>query len=193
MTRTNMIWTLALAGVLATGAALAQNRFVSPAEDDESGAVPKPTYGSDTLRFGSNVGSFKVLPFNDEQLTKGTLTFSFNGSVLVSGLKGTLTKEGDVREEYQNEKYDKQLYFGKGKITIVGEVRSVQFFGRDVNGSLKGSGLITFYGEFDKNLETGWFQYEGGDRLPWGTGGAQKQVPEVSFSPANELKIEKSG
>jgi hypothetical protein len=193
MTRTKLIWTLSIVSVLATGAAIAQNRMVSPSEEDASSAPPKPTVGSDTLQFGSNVGSFKVLPFNDEKPTKGTLSFSFNGSVLVSGLNGQIKKEGDVREEYKNDKYGKQLYFGKGKLTITGEVRSVQFFGRDVRGTLKGEGLITFYGEFDKNLDTGWIQYEGGDRTPWGTGGLQKQVPEVSYSPANDLKIEKSG
>jgi len=192
MNRTNIIWTLSLAAVLAAGVAIAQNPMVSPAEDEEPSAPPTPTLGANVLQFGSNVGSFKVLPFNDEQPTKGTLSFSFNGSVLVSGLNGTIQKEGDVREEYKNDKYGKQLYFGKGKLTIVGQVRSVQFFGRDVRGTLKGNGLITFYGEFDKNLETGWYQYEGGDRAAWGTGGLQKQVPELSFSPANDLKIEKS-
>lgn len=195
MTRKKQTIVLTGLGVIAAGFAIAQGpRPMAVPNRPSSG--PPPTakaIGPNVINFGTNVGSFKVLPFNDEAPTRGTLSFSFNGSVLVSGLKGTLTTTGSVREEYKNDKYEKRLFFGKGSMTLTGSVRSVQFFGRDVKGSLRGNGLITFYGEFDKNLDTGYWEYPGGDRGVWGTGGMQKSVPQIVYGAVgNEIKIEKS-
>jgi hypothetical protein len=195
MTRKKHTIVLTGIGIIAAGFAIAQGPRPMPMPNKENPGPP-PTaraIGPNVINFGANVGSFKVLPFNDEAPTRGTLSFSFNGSVLVSGLKGSLTTTGTVREEYKNDKYEKRLFFGKGSMTLTGSVRSVQFFGRDVKGTLRGNGLITFYGEFDKNLDTGYWEYPGGDRGVWGTGGMQKSVPQIVYGAAgNDIKIEKS-
>ena len=154
--------------------------------------LPKVTLGTDMLMFGSSVGSFKILG-SDETPASGKLSFSFNGSVLVSGLEGTTVTEGGVRKEYENKEFGKTAYFGKGKITITGKARSIQFFGRDVQGSFKGTGLMRLYGEFDKKLDTGWVMYAGGERGAWGTGGNIKVVPQQIYKQnTDNVKIKDS-
>ena len=140
-----------------------------------AGPTPNPT--TNAVNFSTSVGSFKVLGLGPDPAS-GTLTFSFTGSVLVSGLDGTIAVGGNVHKEYENAAHKKVAYFGTGSITLTGKVRSVQWFGRDLKGRMVGKGLIRMYGEFDRNLNTGIFKYDGFEENPWGTGGMQVVLPK---------------
>jgi hypothetical protein len=115
-----------------------------------------------TAYLTANVGSFKILARGATPVT-GTLTMTFTGTVLVSGLQqgGRISVTGNVRREYNNEKERKQLYHGSGSITISGKTTAIQWFGRNMSAKFNGFGLIRAYGEFDKNMETGRWWYEG--------------------------------
>lgn len=154
--------------------------------------VPAPT-DANTLYFESKLGSFKCLG-SDETPVTGKLTFSFTGTVLISGLvKGsTVETTGAVRKEYTTKDGLKVAYHGVGGMTITGRVRAVQFFGQNLVGQFSGVGLFRMFGEFDKNLETGFYWYKGGDRIPWGTGGATMPVPNQQATVENpQVKIHK--
>jgi hypothetical protein len=129
--------------------------------------------------FNTNVGSFKLLA-TDEDPAEGTLDIVFRGTLLISNLEpgSTLLVTGNVRKEIDDQKYKRQVYFGDGRITLVGKFRSVQFFGRGLRGAFDGHGIARLYGEFDKNLDTGLYWYEGfQQKNPWSTGGSPMQVP----------------
>jgi len=116
--------------------------------------------GYDSFYFRTHVGSFKLLSFNESTPSDGKLTLSFSGTILITGFDGpppVIT--GAVRKEYDNPKYKKQAYFGTGTITLAGKIKTFQWFGRDLKGSFQGKGVFRLYGEYDKNLETGWFRY----------------------------------
>jgi hypothetical protein len=133
------------------------------------------------LDFKTSVGSFKLL--GSEHPAHGRLEISFTGTVLVSGLtSGTVTPSGGVGKEYDNAQHKKQVFHGKGKIVVDGEFEAIQFFGRDLTGTFTGLGIFRLYGEFDKNLNTGDYWYEGGEHHDWGTGGSQLTVP--GYNPA---------
>jgi len=175
------------AGLVALSAFVIADETLPTAQEPTE--IPKPKIGSDTLTFESSVGSFKLLG-SDETPATGTLSFNFNGTVLVTGDEAKVTTEGNVRQEYEKKEFAKKLYFGQGKMTVTGKVRSIQFFGSDVKGSFKGIGIMRMYGEFDKNLETGYFQFAGGERTPWGTNGLQVAVPQQIWEQsATDVKI----
>lgn len=136
----------------------------------------------DQLWFETNVGSFKILP-RGQVIPSGKLTLSFTGSVLISEMKGSIVPEGNVRREYFNEKRGKQVWFGTGKLTIDGNFRAVQWFGRNLKGFFNGNGFFRLYGEFDKQLETGNYWFDPKDKKYWGTYGTNVQVPEVIYGP----------
>lgn len=135
--------------------------------------------GSDTIYFRSNVGSFKILG-NQERPAEGKVTLSFDGTVLVTG-RPKLDIQGDVRREYYNAENEKQVFFGRGTIVVEGKFDSIQCFGKSINAVWKGWGKIRLFGEFDKNLETGyyWFHDEPSRKRPWSPYGNEVDVPEV--------------
>lgn len=144
----------------------------------------KPTTGSSdlgTVFFKANVGSFKILGGGGSP-AKGRLEVSFNGSVLVSGLQGTVIPSGAVREEISVPRRNKKVYFGHGKLIVEGSYSGIQFFGRDVDGVFHGWGLVRLFGEFDRNLNTGEYWYQGGEHKPWGTGSTPVYVPQPSYA-----------
>ena len=179
---------------LGTAGLVALSAYVIADEDLDAkagmGQAPiAPTIGSDTLNFETSVGSFKLLG-SDETPATGNLSFNFNGTVLVTGEDAKVAVEGDVRQEYENKEFAKKIYFGKGKLTVTGKVRSVQFFGSDLKGSFKGVGIMRMYGEFDQDLNTGFYQFAGGDKIPWGTGGVQTPVPQQIYNQTtNDVKV----
>lgn len=122
--------------------------------------LPPPAY-QDTVHMQSHVASFKFVPKGD-LLPVGRLEFSFQGTVLVNGLaEGSyLQTTGDVRKEYENKQHGRQVFFGKGKILIVGKFKGCQWFGRDLDLTFKGSAVIRVVAEFDKNLDTGTFWFD---------------------------------
>ena len=151
------------------------------------------------LHFKANVGSFKLL--RGEKPANGVLDFSFTGTVLVSGAAANaVTTTGDVKLEYTNVKYKKQVFHGSGHMHLVGEFDNVQFFGRSVEGVFNGLGIMRLYGEFDKDLNTGSFWYEGGEHNDWGTSGMTLPVPGMSRNgsaavpfPKPKVKIQGKG
>lgn len=147
-----------------------------------------------TLNFKTTIGSFKIL--GTDVPASGTVSFSFRGTVLVSGLEGTVVPTGSVRLEYADKPHRKQVFHGAGSLTVNGKFTGIQFFGNDLVGKFIGFGLIRMYGEFDRNLNTGEFWYEGGEHTDWGTGGRMQTVPGLPpsadlFRPRPKVKISK--
>jgi hypothetical protein len=136
--------------------------------------------GFDTLYLRCSVGSFKVQSFNDKSPCSGKISLSFTGSVLISGLDGPApVVTGAVHKEYEDPIHKKQAYFGTGKIVISGTFRNLQWFGRDMNGWFQGSGIARLYGEYDRNLNTGFFHYGNQPEQSWlYESGYTLQVPE---------------
>lgn len=131
------------------------------------------------LNFETHVGSFKAM--GADHPAHGLMQISFTGTVLISGLNGTVSMQGNIKKEYENAQHKKQVYHGSGKMTVSGEFQGIQFFGRDLKGTFTGLAIFRMYGEFDKNLETGSYWYDGGEHKDWGTGGMQVTVPGMNL------------
>lgn len=191
--------TLAAAALPLAGALLsAQTPTAQAPPVAPTAAAAKANAGYGHLNFVTNVGAFKVLG-SDEVPVTGALTLKFTGTVLVSVPKpGTkITVTGNVRKEYETQDKLKQVYFGTGTMQIVGVVRAVQFFGRDLTGHFDGVGIFRFYGEFDKKLETGTYWFDGAapeEKRDWGTGGGNVVVPDPQ-RPTNRprVRVNKTG
>ncbi len=116
---------------------------------------------------------------------------------MVSGATKTtkLGTSGNIRRELVDAKRNKQVYHGTGTMTIDGPVKAVQFFGRNVKARYFGTGIFRLYGEFDKKLETGFYQYDGSpERRPWGTGGMTVVVPSPEqATPKPKIRINPKG
>ncbi|MEZ0326647.1 MAG: hypothetical protein ACAH95_12145 [Fimbriimonas sp.] len=143
--------------------------------------------------FNTNIGSFKIMA-NDETPTEGTLDMVFHGTVLLSNLEpgSTLVLTGNVRKEIDDKEFKRQVFFGDGRITICGKFRSVQFFGKGLRAAFDGFGYARLYGEFDRNLETGFYWLEGTDPVAWSTGGSPLYIPAVG-SVKPKVRIEGRG
>jgi len=150
-----------------------------------------PPAPNDTLHMKTKIGSFKLVRKGPE-LPNGRLEFSFAGTVLVSGLVpgSTLKTIGDLREEYDNKEQGKQVFFGKGKIIIVGEFRACQWFGTDLDFSFKGSAVVRVTSEFDKNLSTGSFWYDDNVVSPLQVQMITIVVPKQNYGPVKAITRE---
>lgn len=163
--------------------ALALGAFSLAQGPTVAGAPPK----ADTMYFSTGVGSFKLLPPGPDTTT-GTLDMTFEGTVMVSGLKGTVTPGPGVRLELERADHNRKVFFGKGHIRIDGEYRAIQFFGRNLKGSFHGVTVARLYGEFDKNMETGYYWYASDPtKQYWGTTGRTLSVPP--FQDPNKTKV----
>jgi len=167
-----------------------------PGDSSAAGKAAEQKHDYGTIFFKAGVGSFKILGGNDIP-AEGQLGFDFTGTVLVSGIdpKAKLTVTGAVDKEIDNQQYSKQVFFGHGHMAIDGKFKAVQFFGRDVNASFNGWGVVRMTGEFDKNLDTGsyWYANDPKSKYPWGTSMVQAPVP-VPYQhagPAPTLKVHK--
>ena len=122
------------------------------------------------LHMETNLGSFKIKR-GSEDPDLGDLTMTFQGTVLVSGLKGAVETGGTVHLEYDRPDVGKKVYFGKGTLHVNGQFQAIQFFGQDMKALYYGSGIIQLAGEFDKNLDTGtyWYGNEVKNKHYWGT------------------------
>jgi hypothetical protein len=161
---------LALASLVAvTGFALALQSVAPQQGGVPSSALallPKPKL-NDTLRVKTNVASFKILPKGD-QMPAGRLQFSFEGTVLVTGLApgSYLKTTGNIRKEYEDKEHGKQVYFGKGSILLVGKFSNCQWFGRNLDFTFKGSAIVRMIAEFDSKLQTGEFWFDPSEKVP---------------------------
>lgn len=149
--------------------------------------APKPVIGSDTVSFKATLGSFKLLG-SGEAPVNGSLNVAFRGTILLTEPNGSVRFEGDVRKEYTNDAHKKTAYFGKGRLIFDGKVKSIQFFGGDIDGTFKGWCMLRLNGEFDQNYDTGTYQFKGGPAVPWGTGGTGVAVPQQIYNQAPSVK-----
>lgn len=123
------------------------------------------------VNFSCRIGSFRF--YN----ATGTVHLHFKGTVLIRDLKGPApVLAGNVKQEYPapgKDGHGRVAYFGDGDITVNGHWDSMLWFGRDLTGSWNGNGGARLYGEYDKNMETGWYWFgsDVGDRRPWRIGG----------------------
>jgi len=170
----------------------------APDKKPKNAAPPsKPDY--DEFHLSTTIGSFKMLEFNDDKQPEGHLELNFTGTVLVDtneavkhprGLTTTVRTEGNVRKEINY--HGRVVYHGKGKIVVDGGWHALQWFGRDMTMNFNGCGVFRLTGEFDKNLETGYYWYKDGKKFDWGTGGMQPTVP-ASFYGAAKPTIKING
>lgn len=134
----------------------------TPAASIPASAIAQlpPPAPQDTLRIKTNVGSFKIVG-KGPSMPSGRLEFAFKGTVLVSGLEpgSYLKTTGNVRREYFDEKQNKQVFFGNGRVLLVGRFRGCQWFGRNLDFTFKGSAVVRTIAEFDSKLETGFFWF----------------------------------
>lgn len=151
---------------------------------------PKPDYGDFNLE--TKIGSFRMLEFNDDSMPEGHFEMSFTGTVLVDtsvavkhprGLQTTIQTEGNVKKEVDY--HGREVFHGTGKIIVDGGWHALQWFGRDMSGKFFGSAVFRLNGEFDKNLETGYYWYKDGKKNDWGTSGMQPTVPQAIFGVRN--------
>lgn len=141
-------------------AAFAAGQPATP--EQMAGVKPNKDYG--TAHLQSNLGSFKL---RDGQ---GKVTMTFTGTLMVSKLDGKLEVTGNLRKEYEDK--GRVVYHGTGKAIITGSFRGIQWFGRDMRCTWYGFGLIQISGEFDKNLDTGYFWFDVPEhKRPWFVGG----------------------
>ena len=160
---------------------------VAPLAKGQTPATDAPK--EDTLYFSTTVGSFKLLPPGPDK-TKGALDMDFEGTVMISGLKGTAIPGPGIRLELSRPDHNRQVYFGKGHIRIAGEYRAIQFFGRNLNGKFTGVTVARLYGEFDKNMETGYYWYASQpEKQDWGSYGRTLTVPPYKAAAATQGKV----
>jgi hypothetical protein len=182
-------WTMLSVAAVAT--ALFSLGAMSLAQDGGKKTKPapeKPAYGN--FFFETKIGSFRMLEFNDDSMPEGHFEMNFTGSVLVDtseavkhprGLQTTIKTEGSIKSEVDY--HGRKLFHGTGKIIVDGGWHALQWFGRDMSGKFTGSGVFRLSGEFDKNLETGYYWYDDGKKQDWGTAGMQPTVPQANYMP----------
>ena len=150
--------------------------------------LEKPVYGE--MHLSTTIGSFRMLEFNDDKPPEGHFEISFTGTVLVDttdavknprGLTTKVTVQGNVKKEVSY--HGRDVYFGKGKLIVDGGWHALQWFGRDMQAYFNGCGVFRVNGEFDKNLETGFYWYKDGKKMDWGTGGNQPTCPASNYAP----------
>jgi len=159
---------------LSAGVALALCAFLLAQGDKPTTrtAIPNdPNIGE--INLTTRIGSFKLLD------GVGRVEVSFTGTMLVSQLKGTITTSGNLKEEYTSK--TKEAWHGTGKIIVDGEFRAIQWFGTNLSGKWRGRGTARIYGEFDTNLETGyyWYSNDPSRKIPWSMYGMTVYLPEM--------------
>ncbi|MCG9895488.1 MAG: hypothetical protein MH204_08440 [Fimbriimonadaceae bacterium] len=144
---------------LTTAALLAGTALAQPAtEAQRAGVTPQPGFG--TLHLEAALGSFRLI---DGQ---GRVQVSFEGTVLVSQVQGTVTATGAVRKEFEDA--GRAVYHGRGTIVVVGKWRAIQWFGGNMRAVWYGTGLARITGEFDRNQNSGAYWYDNpARRQPW--------------------------
>jgi hypothetical protein len=112
--------------------------------------------GPGIFHFTTNIGSFKLLGSDEKDVT-GTLEMTARGTVLVSGVDKPPVTTGKLKLEKAYPELKKYAFHGQGTLKLQGTWRSVQWFGTDLTGVFNGRGKFRLVGEFDKQLNTGWF------------------------------------
>lgn len=120
------------------------------------------------MDFESHLGAMKLFNAN------GSIHFSFKGTVLLRGYKGDLKYSSGIKQEYPapgQDGHGRISLFGSGTLSFTGHWDSMQWLGRDMVGHWDGTGGFRLYGDYDKNLETGFFWMDGDvkHKNPWPT------------------------
>lgn len=164
---------------LAFGAAFAS---AQPATPEQRAGVPGGLGALATLHLQTNVGSFRLID------GLGRVEISFSGSILFNQVKGFdggkgLKMEGNLRKEYEGN--DRLLLSGTGRVVVTGRWRGIQWFGTNMRAVWYGRGMARISGEFDRNLETGWYWYDNPKvRNQWMAGGSfTVLLPEWNAAP----------
>jgi hypothetical protein len=162
----------ALGAAVLTACAAAQDPATIPA-------------GPERLDFESHLGSFKI--YNAD----GVIKFSFKGTVLIRDYKGQLTVSPGLKKEYEG--HGRTVYFGAGEISLNGHWTSMQWLGRDLSGTWNGRGGFRFYGDYDKDLQTGFYWYDGNEKskAAWPTQGFNMILPQPR-KPSNMTPVLKN-
>ncbi len=134
-----------------------------------------------TLNIDCKLGSFKSID------GEGRLEVNFEGTMLVTKVEGgKLTVSPNLRKEY--DEGGRVCYTGKGKVTVEGKWRGVQWLGSNMTGYWYGKGIMRVTGEFWKNpatgeLETGKYWYDDkNDWQPFPSAGVMNvTVPEMNY------------
>jgi len=173
----------------------------TPAPHQVLNAEPsvKPAYAE--INLTTTLGSFKMMEYNDAAQPEGHFEMSFNGTVLIDtneavkhnrGLTTQVKVEGNVRRELHY--HGRDVYHGTGKLIVDGGWHAIQFFGKDLVAKLNGYAVFRLAGEFDKNLETGYYWYSDGKKFDWGTAGNQPTCPRISYGVEKpKIKINGKG
>lgn len=166
--KSKLILGVALIAATVSGLVWAQGGSSLPAD----AALSDPSYGE--LNMTTKIGSFKLLD------GVGRVEVSFSGTMLVSQLKGQISTSGNLKKEYDAR--ERQVYHGTGRVVIDGEFRGIQWFGTNMNGVWRGRGVARITGEFDQNLETGYYWYgkDPSRKVPWSMYGTTVLNPEQS-------------
>ncbi len=148
---------------------------------------PSQDQNIDTVHLTTKLGSFKL--FNGS----GHIHIDFKGTVLVTFLQGTITTSGNVKKEYPvpqagpaatRDGGNRQAFHGDGAIDIncgpKGGFKSIQWFGRDMTCVWTGAGGFRLFGEYDKNLDTGYMWYGNNEATKerWPIGGGDLLLPK---------------
>lgn len=150
------------------------------------------------MHLQTRIGSFKMLEYNDDLQPEGKLEMSFKGTVLVDtnesvkhprGLKTRITTIGAVRNELNY--HGRRVFHGTGKIIVEGGWHALEWFGQDMEATFNGSAVFRLNGEFDKDLNTGTYWFDGAPKKwDWGTGGNQPTCPPMNFTaPKAKVKV----
>lgn len=155
----------------------------TPAQRD--GVTSEDGFG--TLHFRTKLGSFKIIEGH------GRCDFTFSGTVLVSNFKGKFDVTGNVRKEY--EKGSRVIYHGTGRFVGVGDWRSVQWFGSNMDGVWFGRGVVRLSGEFDRDQKTGDYWFDDPNKVMGWPGGTTMDIPVPPITPGynKNVKIKKKG
>jgi hypothetical protein len=130
---------------------LAASTLAQPATSEQRAGVPNdPSFR--TLHLRTNLGSFKLIDGH------GRVEISFTGTVLIVNLQGTHTTSGDLTLQFNDR--GRRAYFGTGRIVVTGQWRGIQCFGRRLSATWFGRGVAHVSGDFDRNLETGWYWFD---------------------------------
>jgi len=141
-----------------------------------------PNIGFGTIHFQTRLGSFKIID------GRGRVEFDFNGTVMISELKGKFDVTGKVRKEY--DKHDRVIYTGIGHVVVTGEWRGIQWFGKDLKAVWYGAGMIRLSGEFDKDQKTGDVWYDDPAKVNYWPGGNTMDLPNPQVRPGYNPRVE---
>lgn len=156
-----------------------------------AGVEQNPNYG--TMHFTTQVGSFKLVG------GEGRIDFTFRGSVVINVMPGAkVTVTGNVKKQFDEAEHapsklgkskaaPRVVYFGDGKVSIIGKWRAVQCFGKKISAVWYGQGRVRLSSEFFKDpatgeLVTGQFWYNDPSDKNYWFNGAIQEVPNPPYS-----------